>query len=75
MKALHRVFVKLADDGKFDYKKGVISKKKRKTELSATEEVKSWIRQKFVDYIDVLLQFLHNAEPGIQVSDYNIIKN
>jgi U3 small nucleolar RNA-associated protein 19 len=73
MKALHRVFVKLADDGKFDYKKGVISKKKRKTELSATEEVKSWIRQKFVDYIDVLLQFLHNSEPGIQIPALTII--
>ncbi len=69
MKALHRVFVKLEDEGKFDYKKGVISKKKRKTELSATEEVKSWIRQKFVEYVDRLLKLLHNSEPGIQASN------
>lgn len=62
--ALHRVFIQFINDGEVGTVKGL-----RLEGVAAEEEdVRGWVRDRLLEYVDILGGLLRDSEPGLRVS-------
>lgn len=69
--ALHRVFVKYISDGKVggineSSRRGVVEEEEGEVEREGN--VKGWVRDRLLDYVEILSSLLCDSEEGLRVS-------
>ncbi|KAK6904254.1 hypothetical protein I203_107770 [Kwoniella mangroviensis CBS 8507] len=80
--ALHRVFIKLIGDGRVGGLNGDLTVKRSKLEdihednendLNEEREVKGWVRERLLEYIEVLGGLVRDSEPALRSSSIPLL--
>lgn len=66
--ALHRVFIKYIADGKVAGLSGDLVTPVKKPEVEGDVDVKGWIRERLLEYVEILGGLIRDAEPALRVS-------
>ncbi|XAO25320.1 hypothetical protein I312_104142 [Cryptococcus bacillisporus CA1280] len=64
--ALHRVFIKYIADGKVAGLSGDLVTPAKKPEIEGDVDVKGWVRERLLEYVEVLGGLIRDAEPALR---------
>lgn len=66
--ALHRVFIRYIADGKVAGLSGDLVAPAKKPEIEGDVDAKGWVRERLLEYVEVLGGLIRDAEPALRVS-------
>ncbi|KIR37926.1 U3 small nucleolar RNA-associated protein 19 [Cryptococcus deuterogattii 99/473] len=71
--ALHRVFIRYIADGKVAGLSGDLVTPAKKTEIEGEVDVKGWVRERLLEYVEVLGGLIRDAEPALRSSSIPLL--
>ncbi|OXB36595.1 hypothetical protein LQV05_004891 [Cryptococcus neoformans] len=71
--ALHRVFIKYIADGKVAGLSGDLVTPVKKPEVEGDVDVKGWIRERLLEYVEILGGLIRDAEPALRSSSIPLL--
>nr|KIR45756.1 U3 small nucleolar RNA-associated protein 19 [Cryptococcus bacillisporus CA1280] len=71
--ALHRVFIKYIADGKVAGLSGDLVTPAKKPEIEGDVDVKGWVRERLLEYVEVLGGLIRDAEPALRSSSIPLL--